>query len=877
MAVSVMSTLQKLFIGAFFSSLVLVINPAFALAEQVGEAALTVTVVDANNAALPSATVLLISSGNSSKTSKTNQRGEANFAKLAPGKYRLQVEIGYFEPYAQAVELKPGAQQINIRLEVAKIKDDVIVRQERRERQTDSRSDTFTTVLTQEQIANLPDDPEEMKAELERMAGPGAVFLVDGFGGGRIPPKSQIRQIRFRRNSFAAEYHEAGAVVVEILTKPSANGLHGSIGVGFRNQVLNARNAFAPFRASEGLQRFEATLDVPIRPGRTSLFLAADGKEAYDSKTIVAALPSGNLNDVVRLLSRNLYASARVNHLLSKTHDLRINFIRTGSRSDNQGVGNFSLQERAFSSTSADYRLQMAETGTIGNKVFHEFRLQMHWQDVSLRPVNDSPGLIVLGAFNGGGAQARSEKELTELELRENVDFAWKQHAMRAGVLIEVGAYHNLNLANQNGTFTFSSLNDFGDGRPTTFSQRVGIKPVNFSQLQMGSYWQDDWRIIPSLTLSYGVRHEWQNNLRDGNNYAPRLGFGWSPFKSGRMAIRGGAGVFYDWLATATYGELLSEDGQRGTNLIVRNPGFPNPFSGGLQIVLPPSRSQRATDLRTPYLIQGSLNVQSQLPFGMSLLTGYSYQRGTRLFRGRDINAPVPGSVRPNPNAGNLIQLESSARSFNHTLDLALNSGINKHLSWMVSYSLSKRINEADSPLSLPANNFDLLAERGYAGDDVRHRLTITTGLGLFKGWRLAPTFFYSSARPYNITTGRDNNGDTVFNDRPLGENRNSARGAATWNVNMRLSWLFGFGKASETSRSGSTRVAVQAGDYGAIGAHLGALEKKWRFNFYLQTSNLFNHFNPTNFVGVMTSPFFGLPTAAAQARQIETGIKFSF
>jgi hypothetical protein len=76
---------------------------------------------------------------------------------------------------------------------------------------------------------------------------------------------------------------------------------------------LNARNAFAPFREPDGLQRFEATLDVPVKPNRTSLFLAADGRQAFDSKTIVAALPSGDFNDVARQPSRNLYVSARVN------------------------------------------------------------------------------------------------------------------------------------------------------------------------------------------------------------------------------------------------------------------------------------------------------------------------------------------------------------------------------------------------------------------------------------------------------------------------------------------------------------------------------------------------------------------------------------
>jgi hypothetical protein len=145
---------------------------------------------------------------------------------------------------------------------------------------------------------------------------------------------------------------------------------------------------------------------MPVKPNRTSLFLAADGRRAYDAKTIVAALPSGDFNDVARQPSRNLYISARANHTLSKAHDLRVNFIRTGSRSDNLGVGNFSISERAFSSVAADHRLQVTETGAVGGKVFHEFRMQLHWQELGLHPASDSRGLIVLGAFNGGGAQA---------------------------------------------------------------------------------------------------------------------------------------------------------------------------------------------------------------------------------------------------------------------------------------------------------------------------------------------------------------------------------------------------------------------------------------------------------------------------------------
>lgn len=852
-----------------------IIVSTYISARQIGDATLTITTVDSNKAILPSATVSLDNGLGFRLALLTNQQGLAIFANLASGRYRLRVEAEHFEPEEREVTIKSRSQAITVRLEIARIKDEIVVSQSEREKRTDPRSDTFTTILTQEQITNLPDDPDELKAELERLAGPGAIILVDGFAGGRIPPKSQIRQIRFRRNSFAAEYHEVGLVVVEILTKPSAGNWRSSIGFGFRNQVLDARNAFAPSRAPEGLQRLEVTLDVPIQPNRTALFLAADGKQLYDSKTIVAALPAGNFNGVARLPSRNLHVSARFNQVLSKNHDLRMNFFRTGSRNGNLGVGNFNLPERAFTSNSTDRRLQIAETGVVGNHIFHEFRLQLHWQETNLRSASDAPGLIVLGAFHGGGAQIHSDKELAEAELRENVDFARKQHAMRAGLMLEVGSYSNLNLNNQRGAFTFSSLVDFRAGRPANFSQRVDIKPVGFVQRQLGAYWQDDWRVVPSLTLSYGIRYERQNNLQ--NNYAPRFGFGWSPFKNGRTAIRGGVGVFYDWLTAAIYSDLLNEDGRHGTNLIITNPGFPNPFSGGTQLVLPPSRSQRAAGLRNPYVMQGSLNLQRQLPGGLSLLAGYAYQRGFHLFRGRDVNAPIPGSGRPDSSAGKVALLESSARSLSQVLDLTLNSGASRRMSWMINYSLSKRINETDGAFGLPADNRNLRAERGPATDDARQRLTITTGLGVLKGWRLTPTFFYSSPMPYNITTGRDDNQDTVFNDRPIGVARNSVRGAPVWNVNLRLSWLFGFGKSNEASRAGTRTIKVKAGDYGAITSDLEAFGKKWRFNFYLQTTNLFNHINSTNFVGIMTSPFFGKSTAAAAPRHIETGIKFEF
>ena len=92
---------------------------------------------------------------------------------------------------------------------------------------------------------------------------------------------------------------------------------------------------------------------------------------------------------------------------------------------------------------------------------------------------------------------------------------------------------------------------------------------------------QDDWRARKNLTLSAGLRQEIQTHLGDEWNLAPRGGLTWSPFKSGRTTVRAGGGVFYDWLEADVYEQTLRVDGERQQDLVVRSPGYPDPFAGG--------------------------------------------------------------------------------------------------------------------------------------------------------------------------------------------------------------------------------------------------------------------------------------------------------
>src|SRR5262249_28404078 len=158
-----------------------------------------------------------------------------------------------------------------------------------RERALDARSNAFASVLTRDQIDALPDDPDEMEGALKEMAGPGAVIRVDGFRGGKLPPKSQIRGIRFRRDSFAAENHGGWLVRVAITPSPGAGPLRGTADFTFRDESLNARNAFSPARTPEQQQNFGFTLNGTLVKGRTSFSLVSNGINAYDSQPIFAA------------------------------------------------------------------------------------------------------------------------------------------------------------------------------------------------------------------------------------------------------------------------------------------------------------------------------------------------------------------------------------------------------------------------------------------------------------------------------------------------------------------------------------------------------------------------------------------------------------
>jgi hypothetical protein len=875
------------FIVALMFALLIAAPPRAAADDEAAAqpADLRVTVLDQTGAALVTATVTVIDDAGVPHAVTVDQKGVAQIGGLTAGTVHVKVEAEAFASYDAPLTLKKGANAITVHLPLAGLTEAVVVTEDTSDRSGNS----FVTTLSEAEIAELPDDPDELEAMLNQMAGPGATMRVNGFRGGRLPPKNQIRQIRFRMNSYAADNHDAGGFGIDIVTKPGMSDWRGMTNFSFRDESLNARNAFADTLGAEQYRRFGFNFDGPLKRNKTSFAFSSDGNLSYDSQTIVAkASPDSQVvNGQVRRPLDVMNMTARVEHALTDRQTLLVEYQRQDDTRRNLGVGDYNLEPRAYTQENAGNLVRMGLTGLVAPKVSNELKVQFTGAQTDVSSTTDDPAIVVVETFATGGAGRFTNRRSKQLEIENNVDFAVnKRHAVRAGLLFEGFWYHSTELQNGNGTFTFSDLASFQAGRPTTYTQRVGGAPVDFAQYQLGLYAQDDITISKAFTLSLGVRQELQNTLGDRLNLAPRVGFTFVPNK---WTFRGGWGIFDDWYDASLYEQTLRVNGINQEEIVILQPGFPDPYAGAAATVLPASIIRDAAGVQMPWLQQASIGVERNWG-GLRLQTSYMMQRGFDQLRSRNANAPAPLAGRPDPLVGNVTEIESTGRLDVDRWQVNLNFARPERRQFFgMNYILSRSLNDSNSPLSLPADNYDLDAEWGPSMQDARHRLFAMAGFGLPKGFRMMLNSQFTSALPYNIITGLDTNGDGQTNDRPDGVGRNSARGSASWNLNARLSRAFTFGPPRQGGPGGpgGGPVRINGGGDRRGGGGLGGgpmmmmggdqNQGRYRVEFYVQAFNLLNHVNYGSYVGNLRSDFFGDPTSAGPARRIEVGMLFGF
>jgi outer membrane receptor protein involved in Fe transport len=445
----------------------------------------------------------------------------------------------------------------------------------------------------------------------------------------------------------------------------------------------------------------------------------------------------------------------------------------------------------------------------------------------------------------------------TENHAQANDIAAWSSgaHLVKFGVNVPDWSRRGMDdTSNFGGTFFFSSLADYAAQLPYAFRQQQGSGHVVFWQKELGGFLQDDYRVSHSLSLSLGVRYNWQNYLRDNNNFAPRLAFAYAPGKSHRTVLRGGAGVFYDRTGAGPIGDLLRYNGQVLRSVLITNPGYPNPFlfAGALQ-AQPSDIVRFDPTIREPYSVQYSMGIEEQVAKRTTIAATYRGAVGVKLFRSRDVNAP-PGPdylVNPDPAIGVWRQIESSGRQLDNALDLTLRGEVTRHFTGVAQYTLSRSSNNTGGIAWFPANQYNPTGEWGRADFDQRNRLNL---LGTFNSGRwlnLGIGLALASGKPYSLTTGQDFYDTGLVNARPDGVPRNSLEGPGYADLDLRWSHNFYFNRAKK--------------DKGPAGT------------FAFDAFNVLNRVNYLGYIGNLSSPFFGQAVASQPARRLQLTVRLTF
>jgi hypothetical protein len=259
------------------------------------------------------------------------------------------------------------------------------------------------------------------------------------------------------------------------------------------------------------------------------------------------------------------------------------------------------------------------------------------------------------------------------------------------------------------------------------------------------------------------------------------------------------------------------------------------------------------------------------------VLTSYSHRLGEGLLRGRNQNSPIAGT-RPDPSSANVIVTHNDGRSRSHTVTLqTVASDSQRRLEVMAMYVLTDSRTNTTGPFGVSAN--DARPDLEWGPTSPRHVATATLTARIPWNLSLALTPRWRSGAPFTITSGRDANGDGLFSDRPPGVARNSARTPPQWDLGARVAFVIRFGTADTPTlpSAGVDPESLRAGTVARDRADSRGRQGRYRIELFASAQNVTNRANYTAIGGVMGSPFFGRPTAAAPARTIELGLRFGF
>jgi hypothetical protein len=876
---------------------------------------LTGTVSDPSGAKITRADVR-VQNGLLQRDTSTDDTGRFSLS-LPPGGYEVDITAEGFRPYSTNVVLtgRTGHAHIEAAMVIAAPPEEITVPSEEGD-SLYSGDNKSALVFKRDDLRAFSDDDAVFQREIDALAGGSGLrrpeILVDGFSSSRFPPKNTILDLRINHNSYSAQYDQLGFGRVEISTRPGNATLHGNFSSSGTDNVFNSRNPYTTVEPPYYTINLDGDLSGAVNK-KTSLFVSGVYNDLQNNAIVDAIDPMllTPVSEAVAAPQRTQSYSGRLDREMTRGNTLTARYEYNNNSFSNSGIGLLVLPSEGLSGTATNQTLQLTDTQIVGPKIISETHFQYMRTRLEQSPASTAATVIVQGVFNGGGnpAQAFSDSQ-DRYETQQLLAVDRGLHYFRVGARYRLLRDANFTTGNYNGQFIFPDLATykralsgetpaqiFADGGGTTqYSFTGGDARATVTTGDLGVFVEDEWKIRKDLTLNFGFRFESQTGIPDHLDPAPRAGFAWAvgkrPKKPPIVVLRGGGGVFYDrFLSGNILTAIRQESGTRQPSYFVTNPAFfqqhlntPPPVSslGPVQ----PTLYNIDPHLRTEYGIIGGITAERTLGNIGSISANYIFIRGDHQYVSRNINAPLPGTynaadpasgVRPLGGTQNIYQFGSGGIDKSQVLFLNSQLKFGKRVSGFAAYYFQHAHQDVSNATTFASNSYDLVEDYGRAAQPLQQffanasvQLPLAIGSNLYVSTQ--------GGTPFNITTGTDLNGDTIYNDRPAFATNTNAKSIVyktrfgTFDANpqpgervipanygnspnfffvqMSLDRSFDFGRRSIAP-------APQPG-VRALNGRTPTPQRPYALKFAVEVNNLLNHVNPGTPVGVLSSPLFG-------------------